>query len=204
MTGYIQRSFWWCAGADKDVLNNCPRSERIKHAGYGSLILVPAILAFFSSSYALSTFINNRNAYLAGAVTWALIVFAIDRVIISTFRKGAAIRNDLASVSFIARLIFAILVGFVVAHPLVMFYFDSSIEGRLDEKQRDEIAKINKTYDDSIAPLEAKKTELEQATVKIQGQKDADVKQRESELLTVMGVRRSRRRRSEERRVGKE
>jgi hypothetical protein len=197
MTGYIQRSFWWCAGADKDVLNNCPRSERIKHAGYGSLVLVPAILAFFSSSYALSTFISNRNAYLAGAVTWALIVFAIDRVIISTFRKGAAIRNDLASVSFVARLIFAILVGFVVAHPLVMFYFDSSIEGRLDEKQRDEISKINKTYDDRVAPQEAKKAELEQAIAKIQGQKDSDVKQRESELLTVMGVRRSRRRVSE-------
>jgi hypothetical protein len=197
MTGYIQRGFWWCAGADKDVLSNCPRSERIKHAGYGSLILVPAILAFFSSTYALSTFISNKNAYLAGGITWALIVFAIDRVIISTFRKGAAIRNDLMSVSFLARLVFAILVGFVVAHPLVMFYFDSSIVGRLDDKRRDEISKINKTYDESVATQEAKKAELEQAIGKIQGQKDSDVKQRESELLTVMGVRRSRRRVSE-------
>lgn len=197
MTGYIQRCFWWCAGADKDVLSNCPRSERTKHAGYGSLILVPAILAFFSSSYALSTFISNRNAFLAGGITWALIVFAIDRVILSTFRKGAAIRNDLVSVSFLARLLFAILVGFVVAHPLVMFYFDSSIEGRLDERKRDEISRINKTYDERIAPLEGKKAELERAIVKIQGQKDADVKQRDSELITVMGVRRSRRRVSE-------
>jgi len=203
MTGYIQRCFWWCAGADRDVLTNCPRSEGIKHAGYGSLILVPALLAFFSSSYALSTFISNRNAYLAGAVTWALIVFAIDRAIVSTFRKGAAIRNDLVSISFLARLTFAILVGFVVAHPLVMFYFDSSIEGRLEEKKRDEISRINKTYDDRIAPLEAKKVELEQNIIRIQGQKDADVKQRESELLSVMGTRRPRRRAGELRNIRK-
>ena len=203
MTGYIQTFFWWCVGADKSVLQKCPRSERIKHAGYGNLILVPTLLALVSMSYAVSTFIGDNRVYLGAGIIWAFIVFAIDRVIVSTFRKRDTISGDIVSVPFLARLILAVLVGFVIAHPLVMFIFNNSIEGRLDERRRIEIQNINTSYDNLINPLEGKKAPLDQSISNVQTQKDEEVKQRESLLIQTIGRRRYGRRANEIRNIRK-
>jgi hypothetical protein len=203
MTGYIQRFFWWCVGADDEVLRDCPKSERIKHASYGNLILVPAILGLISMSFAISTVNGDRRIYLTIGIVWALIVFAFDRAIVSSFRKGNTILNDLFSSSFLARLILAAVVGFVIAHPLVMFYFNASVEGQLDNRRRTEIQKINTNYDNQIRPLEDQKTTLDRAIADIRTRKDEDVKQRESDLLRIMGARRSRRRTGELRNIRK-
>jgi Domain of unknown function (DUF4407) len=45
--------FIWCAGSDKTLLSQCTTSERTKHIGFGSLVLIPAILGFISMTYAL-------------------------------------------------------------------------------------------------------------------------------------------------------
>ncbi|MDQ1591236.1 MAG: hypothetical protein QOG71_1863 [Pyrinomonadaceae bacterium] len=203
MTGYIQQFFWWCVGADDEVLRKCPKSERTKHAGYGNLILVPVILASISMSFAVSTLTGDRRIYLGAGIVWALMVFVFDRVIMSTFRKGNTIFNDLVSVSFLARFFLALLVGFVIAHPLVMFYFNSSVEGRLDERRRLEIKNINTAYDNEIQVQENKKAALDQNIAAIRTQKDEDVKQREGDLIRIMGARRSRRRASELRNIRK-
>ena len=122
-----------CAGSDKDILNKCPRSEHIKHAGFGSLVLVPAILGLFSMTYAISTFVDNPYIYILAGIAWACIIFIFDRFIISTFRKKESIAKDAVSVTFISRIIFSAFVGIAVAHPLVLLYFHKSIEVNMDE-----------------------------------------------------------------------
>lgn len=201
MSGYVQRFFWWCAGADRDILNNCPRSERIKHTGYGSLVLVPAGLAFIAMSYAISTFTQDKSKYLFIGVVWALVVFAFDRFIVSSFRKENTISKDLISVPFLARLIFAVLIGFVIAHPLVMFIFEESIIGKLDQKQRTDIQNISTLYDNQVKPLDDKKVALDQDIANLRSQKDVELREREGDLIKAIGPRRYRRRASEIRRI---
>ncbi|MEO7120795.1 MAG: DUF4407 domain-containing protein, partial [Ginsengibacter sp.] len=133
MKKIIYRFLVLCAGSDEDILKRCPRSEHIKHAGFGSLVLVPATLALFSMTYAISTFVDNRWLYILAGLTWAAIVFVFDRFIISTFRKRNSVAQDALSITFLSRIIFSAFVGIAVAHPLVLLYFHESINVNMDE-----------------------------------------------------------------------
>jgi hypothetical protein len=55
MKGLLFDFFVWSAGSDREILDRTGRSEHIKHAGYGGLVLVPAVLGLFSMMYAVST-----------------------------------------------------------------------------------------------------------------------------------------------------
>ena len=96
----FQRFFIWCAGSDQSILEKCPDSERTKHAGFGSLVIVPAVLAFISMSYAVSTLTENATVYFVLGTVWALIVFTFDRFIVSTFRKRKNVARDIFSFAF--------------------------------------------------------------------------------------------------------
>lgn len=135
-----------CAGSDDDVLKECPRSEHIKHAGFGALVLVPALLAFFSMTYAISTFVENRYLYVLAGISWSVIVFVFDRFVVSSFRKKDTILQDARSFAFISRLIFSVFVGIVVAHPLVLLYFKDSIAVNMDEFAHSKIDSIEVAY----------------------------------------------------------
>lgn len=135
-----------CAGSDEDILHRCPRSEHIKHAGFGSLVLVPATLALFSMTYAISTFVNNPWLYILAGLTWAGIVFVFDRFIISTFRKRNSIARDALSITFLSRIIFSAFVGIAVAHPLVLLYFHDSINVNMDEVAHAKADSVESAY----------------------------------------------------------
>lgn len=133
----------WCAGSNPDVLAKCPRSEHIKHAGYGVLVLIPAVLSCFTMTYALSTFIDHSYFYVPAGICWAAIIFFADRFLVSSFRKannlwrpGSTPRqmqrlnlsHDLFSFAFISRLLLSGFIGIGIAHPFVLLYFHKDIE----------------------------------------------------------------------------
>jgi Domain of unknown function (DUF4407) len=181
--GIAQGFFYWCAGADEEVLSRCPRSEQIKQAGYGSLVIVPAILGFISMSYAIHTLTNERYKYLAIGVLWALVVFIFDRFIVSSFRKSDSIGRDLIAIPFLARFVFAVLIGIIIAHPLVLFIFEDSINRRLDAKQAAAITDINNRSDNDIGPLRNANNALNQALFNLETRKSEEIRQRETQLL---------------------
>ncbi len=147
MKSLFQRFFIFCAGSDEDILDRCPRSERIKHAGFGSLVLVPATLGLFSMTYAISTFVSSPWLYILAGITWALIVFIFDRFIISSFRKKSSVFKDITSLTFLSRLVFSIFIGVAVAHPLVLLYFHESIEVNMKEVAQAKMDSIEHVYD---------------------------------------------------------
>jgi hypothetical protein len=170
----------WCAGTDQDALINCPKSEVIKQAGYGSLVLIPAMLALISMGYAISTLTNQLYISSSIGLVWAIIVFMLDRFIVSTFRKQESIPKDLRSVSFIGRFLLAALIGLVIAHPLIMLIFDKSINAKLDDQKRAEEQRINKLYDERIEPFNQRKALLNDEMIRL----NQDIKQKEDELRT--------------------
>jgi hypothetical protein len=135
-----------CAGSDEDILLKCPRSEHIKHAGFGALVLVPATLGLFSMTYAISTFVENPYLYILAGITWAGMIFIFDRFIISTFRKKQSIAKDARSVTFISRIIFSAFVGIAVAHPLILLYFHQSIDVNMDEMAHARVDSIENVF----------------------------------------------------------
>lgn len=133
----------WCSGSNPDVLEKCPRSEHIKHSGYGVLVLIPAILALFTMTYAISTFIDHWYHYVPGGICWAVIIFFADRFLISSFRKANNLRKpgttqrtievknqlqDFFSFAFLSRFMLAAFIGLGIAHPFTLLYFHKDIE----------------------------------------------------------------------------
>ncbi len=135
-----------CAGSDEDILARCPRSEHIKHAGFGALVLVPATLGLFSMTYAISTFVSSPYLYLLAGLVWAAIVFIFDRFIISSFRKKGSVLKDVTSLTFLSRLVFSAFVGIAVAHPLILLYFHESIEVNMNEVAHAKMDSIENVY----------------------------------------------------------
>jgi hypothetical protein len=152
----VARFFLWCAGSDTRVLEEVPRSESIKQIGYGTLVVVPAVLALFAMSYALSTLTESPAVYIGGGLVWALIVFCFDRFIVSTFRKSRSAVDDLTSTVFISRVIFAAFVGVIVAHPLVMLYFNDTIEERLDRDGQRKVEAIEASFAQKRSEVESR------------------------------------------------
>lgn len=149
--------FIWCAGSDKVLLSKCSQAERNKHMGYGTLVLIPAILAFVSMSYALSTVQGMEQfpilSYFGGLI-WALIIFSFDRFIVSTHRRKMSNKEELQNPSFYLRFAFAFILGIVISHPLVMLYFDGSISDKIEANVVLEKKAIQDDFDTRINTVE--------------------------------------------------
>lgn len=163
----------WCSGTDKTLIYHpdCPKFERTKQAGLGALVLIPSVLSFISMSYAISTFVNQPFYYISLGFIWACIVFVIDRYIVSTFRKkkpideeskifflekitNNIISSDFLTFTFWVRIIFAVFLGIIIAHPLVMRYFDDSIQEKLHKINSAKIDTIKIQFENKISKLE--------------------------------------------------
>ncbi len=135
----MSRFFIWLSGADRDLLDkstNAPRTERIRFGGLGSLVLIPAVLAFFSMTYALSTIVESPWIYVGAGLIWGGMILAIDRYLVSTIYKTSLKGGNGRLWAILARYVFALLVGFAVAHPMVLLWFDDSISQQLAENRR--------------------------------------------------------------------
>ena len=147
----IYRLLVWCAGSNLDILENkarfsnefiCGKSEQIKHAWTGALVLIPPTLSFFGMLYAAATLDVPQVAVMTIAMLWTGVVFILERYIVCSFRKSESIRHDLISVTFIVRLFFSIGVGFAISDPLIHGIFNKSIEKKLSEINRTEVDNI--------------------------------------------------------------
>ena len=134
----ISKFLWFCAGADLQLLKHCPQSERIKEEGIGGVVLATGVLAFLSSSYAF--FIVFRDPQINSMMTsilaiafgfvWALIIFNLDRFIVSSSGHGDGTEKITWEefTGAIPRLIMALIIGFTLSKPLEIRIMKSELE----------------------------------------------------------------------------
>lgn len=154
----VNQFFLWCAGSNTQLLAQCSQSEKIKHIGFGTLVLVPAILAFVSMTFALSTVNGIQDKTLIhylGGLVWGLIIFSFDRFIVSTHRRKMSNKKEVQSPVFFLRFGFALILGIVISHPLVMLYFDGSIKDQIQENAEGQRKNIELEYDQRISRVES-------------------------------------------------
>ncbi|MCH9649728.1 MAG: DUF4407 domain-containing protein [Deltaproteobacteria bacterium] len=158
--GRPSRFLLWCAGSDLELLET--PAERTKQAGLGTLVLIPALLASFAMTYAISTLTTNLVVPILAGLAWALIVFCFDRYVVSTFRKSASLWADLASPIFLTRFILAGFIGLIVAHPLVLLYFEDSIDQQLQVERAASLEAIEASFGPRFDRIEASRGALRQ------------------------------------------
>jgi hypothetical protein len=122
---------WWCAGADEKILKYCSYSDHVKYLGIGGVVLATMFMAFLSMGFALHIiFKGNWFVTIPIAFIWSLIVFNLDRFIVSSTGKGDGEStiswSELANAS--PRLLMAILLGLTISAPLEVFIFEREID----------------------------------------------------------------------------
>ncbi len=173
-TNYATRVLWFCAGADPQILNRCPHSERVKYQGLGGVVLATAVLAFLSGSHAFYTVFVPREAtvlddlqqsmslptlafsVVAGLV-WALVIFNLDRFVVSSAGKGDGketiswdeIKNAMP------RLLMAVAIALTISKPLEIRIMESEIEAQLELEQRAYQAELDEATENQFADRKA-------------------------------------------------
>ena len=131
----LKNFFWMCSGADPDLLNDSPKSEQIKYAGIGGTVFFTAIMAFISGSYALYTVFDNVYTSIAFGLIWGLLIFNLDRFIVSTIKKRDNVWQELLQAS--PRIILAVIIAVVISKPLEMKIFEKEINQVLLEQKNE-------------------------------------------------------------------
>lgn len=167
----INKFLWWCAGANISILEKCP-TDHSKYFGIGGTILFTALMASFAGGYAFYTAFDNTILALCFGIFWGLLIFNLDRYIVSSAGKGdgtVKITKEEFS-NALPRLVLAIFIGAVIATPLELKIFEREINVEIDEiknEKRQEIKAGLQDLRNEIAGKKNKKIELEDRLEKI-------------------------------------
>ena len=121
---------WWCAGADAEILKYSSYSDHVKYVGIGGVVLATGFMAALSMGFAMHTIFENWTVTISIALAWALIVFNLDRFIVSSTGKGDG-ESSISGQEWLnaaPRLFMAILLGLTISAPLETYIFHAEIE----------------------------------------------------------------------------
>ena len=143
--------FWHCSGANIGLLKKCP-VESAKYAGIGATIFFTGVFAFIAASFALYTVFENAwKASLFGLI-WGLMIFNLDRYIVSSMRKEGTAREIKMA---IPRIILAVINSLVIAKPLEKKIFEKEIKGEVSMKEQEAFSSL-------VAEIKARFTPAQQ------------------------------------------
>ncbi|MEO0526731.1 MAG: DUF4407 domain-containing protein [Bacteroidota bacterium] len=137
----IQNFFILCSGADTNILDTCSQGERNKYAGIGATVFFTAVMAFIACSYALYTVFDNVYTAIFFGLIWGLLIFNLDRFIVSTIKKRSSFKSELLQAA--PRIVLAIIIAVVISKPLEMKIFEKEINQVLLE-EKNEMTLANK------------------------------------------------------------
>jgi len=129
----LQRFFIFCSGADTEILEQCSPGERTKYAGIGATVFFTAVMATIASAYALYTVFDNYYTAIFFGFIWGLLIFNIDRFIVSTIKKSDNFFDELIQAS--PRILLAIIIAIVISKPLELKIFEKEINQVLLEEK---------------------------------------------------------------------
>jgi hypothetical protein len=185
---------WWCAGADQRFLLLSPHQDRVKYAGIGGIVLSTGLLAAFAGGFAFNMAFGPKGLagddvssieWLIGSgifgICWGLLIFNLDRFIVSSTGKGDG-TDSISLKEFgqaIPRIIIAIILGITISKPLELKIIETEINVELRKKQQEKLDEFNKNtyskFKEQIALLDAdiKKIEQDRAVI-VLSQKNAE------------------------------
>lgn len=137
----LKRFFITCSGADKDLVYSCSNGEQNKYAGIGATVFFTALMAWLAASYALYTVFDNAYTATFFGLLWGLLIFNLDRFIVSTIRKRDRIGQEFLQAT--PRIILAMIIAIVISKPLEIKIFQKEIDTVL-LKEKNDMAMANK------------------------------------------------------------
>lgn len=170
----LMRLFWKAAGADRYILERSTYSDQIKYTCMGGIVVATGVMAAIAGGYGFYTIfepkgsaidtikttadivnINYKSTDIPTAIKasifgliWGLIIFNIDRFIVTSTGKGdgteAITSQELKSA--LPRIIMGTIIALTISKPVEIRMFKSEIDIRLHEEQ----LKLRKDYENRI------------------------------------------------------
>ncbi|MES1250210.1 MAG: DUF4407 domain-containing protein [Chitinophaga rupis] len=193
----LMRLFWKAAGADHYILERSTYGDQVKYLCLGGIIVATGLMAGLAGGYAFYTIFEPRgnaiNSFRTAAdidgkydaidvptmiksvlfgVIWGLMIFNLDRFIVSSTGKGDGTEEITGKElkGALPRLFMGAIIAMTISKPVEIRMFKTEIDIKLHEKQIEQQqaykAKTDSVFNSEIAKKdkEIEKTELELLT----------------------------------------
>lgn len=148
--GSIMRFLWKAAGGDRYILERATYSDQIKYMCLGGIVFATGAMAGLAGGYAFYTIFSPKGSALDNSldmssailsiifgVIWGLMIFNIDRFIVTSTGKGDGTEkitwDELKSA--IPRIIMGAIIAITISKPIEIRMFQTEINNKLYEKQ---------------------------------------------------------------------
>lgn len=169
--GPFSRFFLFCAAADLDLLSKCPSSEHHKYTGVGVTVFFTGLLACASGGYALFTAFQSVALSVLLGILWGLLVFNLDRFLVSTMKKSKGKILELVQIS--PRLLLAVLLSLVISVPLELRIFKEEIDEQIYYAGTAKLDQLESTYNQRLEKRQKQVEAIRASLDKKQEQRDA-------------------------------
>jgi hypothetical protein len=159
----LKRFFLLCSGVDKNIIDSCANGEQNKYAGIGATVFFTAVMAFIASAYALYTVFDNTYIAIAFGFVWGLLIFNLDRFIVSTIKKRDSFLDEFIQAT--PRIILAVIIAIVISKPLEIKIFEKEINTVI-LKEKNEMAIANKNQVSNYFKNDVQKNQVEIDSIK--------------------------------------
>lgn len=181
---WFQKFLLVCSGGNLHILRKTP-SEWNKFAGIGGIILFTAVFATLSAGYAMFTVFDDYLLSAIFAVLWGLMIFNLDRYIVSSIKKTGTWYNQLLMA--IPRIILAGFLGIVISKPLELKIFEKEVNKQLNtiiQRNKTQLQKdMNSRILQQSGPFETEKKEITEKIASYQMSYDSASVELEKEIL---------------------
>lgn len=129
------------SGASQDIIDKTgilKERELIKYSRYGQCLLIPAIFALIAGGFTVHTLTENYYIYILGAIIWGWVVLRVDMYFAASLYKTKREKERSFWAAVVFRLVFSIVVGMTMSHPLVLFVFNDEIIEQIGKSDRKE------------------------------------------------------------------
>lgn len=125
----------WLSGVDRDTLRHCER-ERTKFVAMGGTVITTSAFAAVAATFTVHLYLYAPLfiAIVVGLL-WGLAIMNLDRwLLISIRRQKTAARTVMMAVP---RVVLALLIGILIAEPIVLRVFEDEITRQAKRDKRD-------------------------------------------------------------------
>ena len=146
--GKVMQFLWKCAGGDKYLLERATYSDQIKYMCLGGIVFATGAMAGIAGGYAFYTIFEERSSAIdnpvdTGAliggllfgIVWGLMIFNIDRFIVTSTGKGdgtEAITWDEFK-GAIPRILMGAIIAITISKPVEIRMFKTDFDIKLRE-----------------------------------------------------------------------
>ncbi len=181
---WFQKFLMVCSGGNIHILRKTP-SEWNKFSGIGGIVLFTAVFATLSAEYAMYTVFDNLWAATGFGILWGLMIFNLDRYIVSSIKKTGTWWNQILMA--IPRLVLATFLGIIISKPLELKIFEKEVNKQLNtiiQRNKKQLqGEMNGRILQQSGPFETEKKQISEKIAQYQVAYDSASVELEKEIL---------------------